>query len=224
VSAAGVDWVRNGGPLFYAGNFYYPTGPTQVFDGNVMRQTGSFEGTPLYEDATLEPHSIVYVPIGGGLMRPYERRREGELAGTVGSRTPTFPVQPASSAAMRGARTRAAVAPTIPSTAPIAAPAPAASTSSDVAAVGTSGAAIAASRDRTAGPAPRLRPRASDGVWIEFQGTRWYSDGMAVSYDPDRFVPIGSYRGFPVYRDSADANRIFVTVAPDGPIAPFTRR
>ena len=26
-------------------------------------------------------------------MRPYERRREGELAGTVGSRPPSFPIQ-----------------------------------------------------------------------------------------------------------------------------------
>src|SRR5207245_7484098 len=48
---------------------------------------------PLYVDATLQPGSMVYVPIGGRVMRPYERKRYGELAGTTGSRTPWYPIQ-----------------------------------------------------------------------------------------------------------------------------------
>ena len=39
------------------------------------------------------PYSIVYVPIGRGLLQPYERIRQGELAGSTGSRTPAFPVR-----------------------------------------------------------------------------------------------------------------------------------
>jgi hypothetical protein len=62
-------------------------------------------------------------------------------------------------------------------------------------------------------------------VWIEFEGARYYSDGAAVRYDPTRFVPLGNYRGFPVYRDTrSGTDRIFVTVVPDGPVAPFARR
>ena len=33
------------------------------------------------------------MPIGGNVVRPYERPREGELAGTVGSRPPSFPIR-----------------------------------------------------------------------------------------------------------------------------------
>ena len=58
-----------------------------------MQRTGTFEGVPIYEDATQTPFTVVYVPIGGNVVRPYERRREGELAGSTGSRIPSFPVQ-----------------------------------------------------------------------------------------------------------------------------------
>ena len=91
-TAANAAWQLRGDPVFHAGAFYYPTGPTVFFDGNVMARTGTYEGVPLYEDATLSPFTIVYVPIGGNVVRPYERRREGELAGTVGSRPPSFPI------------------------------------------------------------------------------------------------------------------------------------
>ena len=45
---------------------------------------------------------IIYVPIGGGLMQPYERPRTGDLAGTTGNRAPSSPV------ATSGPRARAA--------------------------------------------------------------------------------------------------------------------
>ncbi len=93
VNAAGATWQLNGEPIFHEGNFYYPAGATVFFDGKVMVRTGVYAGVPVYADVTLEPYSMVYVPIGGLVMRPYERRREGELAGTVGSRTPSFPIQ-----------------------------------------------------------------------------------------------------------------------------------
>ena len=93
VTAAAADWQIRGEPIFYAGEFYYAAGPSVFFDGNVMKRTGQHRGVALYEDSTLEPYSIVYVPIGRNLMRPYERWRAGQLAGTVGSRTPSFPVE-----------------------------------------------------------------------------------------------------------------------------------
>src|SRR5438876_2648273 len=90
VTAAAADWQIRGDPVFYSGDFYYPTGPTVFFDGNAMARVGTFQNVPLYEDSTLEPYSMVFVPIGRNVMRPYERRRTGELAGTVGSRAPSF--------------------------------------------------------------------------------------------------------------------------------------
>src|SRR5260221_13738899 len=79
VTAANAAWQINGEPVFYEGALYYPTGPTVFFDGSVMVRTGVNQGVPLYADTTLEPYSVVFVPIGGTLMRPYERRRAGEL-------------------------------------------------------------------------------------------------------------------------------------------------
>src|SRR5438067_1553704 len=86
VSAANTDWYARGEPIFFAGNFYYPTGPTVFFDGRVMVRSGMYNAVPLYTDTTIEPYSMAFVPIGGNVMRPYERRREGDLVGTVGSR------------------------------------------------------------------------------------------------------------------------------------------
>src|SRR5438876_6428455 len=93
VTAADAAWQLRGDPVFHAGSFYYPSGPSVYFDGNVMMRTDTYQGVPIYEDSTIEPYSVVYIPIGGNVVRPYERRREGELAGTVGSRAPSFPVQ-----------------------------------------------------------------------------------------------------------------------------------
>ncbi len=91
VTAAGADWQAQREPIYFAGNTYYPTGPNVFFDQWVMSRTGTYKGVPLYMDSTLQPYSIIYVPIGGNLLRPYERRRDGELAGTVGNRMPSFP-------------------------------------------------------------------------------------------------------------------------------------
>ena len=68
-------------------------------------------------------------------------------------------------------------------------------------------------------------PDSNAGVWVDFGGNRWFSAGRSVDYDATRFEPVGSLRGFPVYRDrSGPADRIYVTIAQDGPVAPFERR
>src|SRR5437016_3706299 len=87
-----TDWRATGGPLVFGGITYYPTGPHVFLNPDIMVRVGTFENVPLYEDATVEAHSIILVPVGGKLLRPYERRRSGELAGTVGSRAPSFPI------------------------------------------------------------------------------------------------------------------------------------
>jgi hypothetical protein len=250
ITAAGTSWYGSGSPIFYSGNYYFPTGPSVFFDGNVMNRTGNYYGVPLYEDATLEPYSLVYVPIGNNLVRPYERRREGELVGTVGSRTPSFPIQRDSEYSALSGITGIQVPPLLGSPgAPeplvmpeaIRVPVPTslvATFPEDLRITGAIDVRIiqpeqpAAPGPAAARPGPRRStsaaappPRSNDGVWIDFQGTRYYSAGASVIYDATRFQNIGDHRGFPVYRETRNAgDRIYVAVLPDGPLAPFTKR
>jgi hypothetical protein len=223
-TAANAAWQLRGDPVFHAGAFYYPAGPTVFFDGNVMMRTGTYEGVALYEDATITPFTIVYVPIGGNVVRPYERRREGELAGTVGSRTPSFPIQrdgEVSVAAGQSGTTGLITPPryegerlVIPES-----PGP----------TGTGGSILAdVSAPEGVTPIRRIAPRGAVPtilqVWVPYAGARWYSAGAAVSYSPDRFVRIGDYRGFPVYRPvGGPADVIYIPSVADGPVAPYKK-
>jgi hypothetical protein len=249
VTAATTSWYASGAPIFYAGNYYFPTGPSVFFDGNVMNRTGSYNGVPLYEDSTLEPYSIVYVPIGNNLVRPYERRRAGELAGTVGSRQPSFPIQRDVEVSAVSGVTGIQVPPLLgapgapeplvmPEAIRVPVPTPLVATlPEDLRITGAidvriiqpeqpaapAGATRPGTRRSAAPAAPA--PRTNEGVWIDFQGTRYYSAGPSVIYDAARFQSIGDYRGFPVYREArGGTDRIYVAVLPDGPLAPFTKR
>src|SRR5262245_3005473 len=93
VTAENEAWFVNGEPLQFAGDLYYPAGARVFFNGNTMVRSGHYNGVPVYTDTTIEPYGIVYVPIARGLVQPYERPRQGALAGTVASRTPSFPVR-----------------------------------------------------------------------------------------------------------------------------------
>jgi hypothetical protein len=218
VSAAGAVWQIDSDPIVVGGLTYYPTRGFRLFDGHVMAQTGLFEGVPVYSDMTIEPYSELYVPLGSGRMRVYERRRERELAGTTGSHVPTFPVE----------------SPSVPPRNRIIEPV-GVETDSAAGAGGTTVPRPAS--DSTAQP-DRARPRVVsigipsvtrrdgvNGVWLEFRGARWYSNGPSVSFSPDRFEPIGEYQGFAVYRDKLAATAdIWVSVVKDGPLAPYSRR
>jgi len=224
VTAARAVWQLNGTPLFYAGAFYYPTGPTVFFDGFVMVRTGMYEGIPLYSDTTLEPYSIVYVPIGGNVMRPYERKRSGELAGTVGSRTPSFPIERDVEVSV-SARTAGLTFPPLadvsePTVVPEAARTPA--PTAIVAPPATSGMPKMSRARSNAAPFPRAAY--NRGIWIEYNGTRWHTAGGAVSYSPQLFRAIGEYKGFPVYRAiRGDRNRIYIPVVANGGLTPYTK-
>ena len=78
-----------------------------------------------------------------------------------------------------------------------------------------------------AAPAPKRppsQPRAGEGVWIEFEGARWYSAGPAVPYTAARFTVIGRARGFPVYRDTTSrARRVYIPATTgSGLLAPYS--
>jgi len=68
------------------------------------------------------------------------------------------------------------------------------------------------------------RPRGTTGIWIEFEGARWYHDGAAQSYTPERFARAGDYHGFPVYREKGRAaDRIWIATVTSGPLAPYKK-
>ena len=69
------------------------------------------------------------------------------------------------------------------------------------------------------------RPIGSDGVWLSFNGSRYYSAGPAVPFSNERFALIGQHEGFPVYREkSGNPNQIWVAVVNGGPVAPYVKR
>jgi hypothetical protein len=185
----------------------------------------------VYSDVTLEPFSIAYVPVSASNMRVYERRREGALAGTTGSRTPSFPVEIASTTVLANTQRANALALMVNAGAGVTGvtPQPSAASPEPAAAAvaGTTGTLIDRPRPQRTRieMIPRPAARAQNGVWLEFNGSRWYLDGAAVSFSPDRFEPIGEYRGFPVYRDkSGRKDEIWVSVVKDGPVAPYAKR
>jgi hypothetical protein len=216
VTAASADWQMAGEPVFYEGTYYYPAGPTVFFDGNIMTRTGIYKGIPLYQDRTLEPYSIVYVPVGGRLMRPYEKRRAGDLAGTVGSRPPSWPIERDAEVRRRQAYDDFDAFPTDSASGGGGAPQPVATVARETAATPPS---------RTTSlimiGAPRLTDR--QGIWIEFEGVRYFSDGTAVPLESARFVDAGEYRGFRVYKLENDSRAIFVPAVPGGLLARYTR-
>ena len=208
------DWYRSGEPLAFAGALYYRVGAMQHFNGNRMFPTGGKGSVTFYVDVFLDPLSKIFVPVSGGLMQPYERRRDGDLAGTTGSQAPSFPVAiPAESPSDRiragwpGAVTDAAVepaeAPADLSIAPLMEAAPATH-------VGTAGTIArptrGVSRDARAFAALE-RPTGLNAVFILFQGTRWQPAGQAVTFNETEYRVVGDYRGFPVFADDPSSPR-----------------
>jgi hypothetical protein len=215
VTAETESWYQAGEPIVFAGNYYYPAGPAIHFLANEMVPTGLYRGIELYSRTTIEPYSIVFVPLAGGLMQPYERRRAGDLAGTTGSSPPSFPVEipsafgappPIQAAGPPFVETQMAneyarrpqsaigVEPNIQN-------APA----SD--GVGTIGRISTARRGKAVG-----RPSAN-GVFVEFDHARWYASAPPKDLDSDSLRRIGEWHGFPVYttRSTGDST-IYIPV------------
>ena len=225
VTAESETWYLNGNPITFAGNIYYPTGPDIYFKPYEMVRSGDYNGVPLYSRTTIEPWSIVYVPLPGRVMKPYERRRTGELVGTVGSSLPSFPVVHS----LTEAEYALAQAPTSPmlgatvyerSQLPVLvvevqppAPVPTA----------TAGSAPEA----PPGPLVSAKlPEGLDGIFIEYRDRRWFASGHAQELDTSQFVMVGDYRGFAVYRKGDDERTIYVAVAKSARelVAPYSVR
>ena len=203
VTAENDQWYRRGEPIVFSGEFYYPAGPVVFFNRDAMVRTGHYNGVPVYADTTLEPYSIVLVPIGRGQMQPYERRRTGDLAGTSGSRPPSFP----------GQTPRMPAAQPIESISAFIEPGAIATTGREDPSVVTEG-AVTSPRRQTG------RPFSYDSVSVRFMGEKWVMAGPA---GPPRrgLIEIAEYRGFPVYAEKGkERSEIYLPIAP-GRLAPF---
>jgi hypothetical protein len=220
-SAETEQWYQNGQPVMHAGDLYYPAGAQIHFNGNEMVLSGSFQGVPLYSKPTLEPLSILYVPLSGGLMQPFERRRAGVLAGTAGSTAPSFPV--ASSAESAGVLpTSAAQEEKTPAQAFLPAgvlteaPAPAPT---------ATGAATRSRASFDQAATPTRTSELANGVSVEFDDERWFSSGPARAFDAKSFTRVGEIRGLAVYMAPDAGSTIFVRVAPGvDRVAPYSKR
>jgi hypothetical protein len=204
--AANEAWYRTGQPVIYRGDAFYPAGAQVFFNGNVMVMVGEFRGVPVYVDPTIETGSIVYIPVGGGVMQPYEKLRAGELAGTSGSRTPSFPPAPATSLEMTPQ------------------PVGTAGTVVAPAAVGAAGSAPAVARTPAAGAVITIAPNTTArgrGIWVAWNGEQWRPAGAAVRVGP-QLVAIGTYNGRNVYRGTATGT-IWIETA-QGLATPWRRR
>jgi hypothetical protein len=208
VSAAEAGWFLRRAPIWFAGDLYYRAGPQVPFDGHVMVGTGSYDGVPLYADTTIEPYSIVFVPGPCGQMYPYERLRTGRLAGTTGSRPPSFPVQAVPGLPWPKTDDHG--------------------TGWDI--LGTDEderlAQLRGGSGEVDAPASRSiivlrRPTSNDGIWIWYEGRRWLSAGEAVPFDADRFIEVGRHHGFAVYRVRDGAGDVVYLPSREGWVAPY---
>jgi len=220
VTAEDEKWFISGEPITSDGLVYYPSGAQVYFNPYEMVRSGYYRGVPLFSKTTIEPYSVVFVPLPGGLMQPYERRREGDVAGTAGSTVPSFPVT-------RDVEGTSGL---------IEAPGPPTS---------LSGAQLAGSTYDTLLPVPEnipprvvvspvwgafrtaKKPEGLNAFFVEYQGRRWFSSGPVVAFDDKSFTRTGDYHGFAVYsaRDkSADTIYVAVTDDPKGMLTPYAAR
>ncbi len=203
-SAVDRTWYRDGDPVPFAGDLYYRTGPTVYFNGNTMVPTGVYDGVTLYADATLEPYSIVFMPVGGKLLQPYVPLRDDYLTGRIGN--------PASYDTQGGDQPPAPPQGGVRRRFPLRdrrtglPPQPMAPVEEE------NGMLVETAR----------KPVDNRGIWVMFQGYRWEHAGDAVVLDPAKLTSVGDYSGAPVYADSHTPYVIYIPWRANL-VAPFRR-
>ena len=236
VSAASESWYQLREPLQYAGELYYRAGAPVFFNGNEMVRTGHYNGVPIYANATRDPYSVVYVPIGQGQLQPYERLRRGDLAGTTGSLVPSFPI------ALRPDGPVVAMAAGAPTNLPLPMGAISAFTPEVtppvVYAVATTAAPACACEPAAPVVTPVValpplpiggttvltvrRPDNNDGLWLRFDGATWVSRGAGEAHTA-AFTQVGDLAGFAVFRKQGEGDTIYLQTR-EGVLAPYRRK
>jgi hypothetical protein len=219
VTADDERWYLNGEPITFAGTLYYPAGAQIYFNANEMVRSGFYMGIPLYTRTTLEPYSIVFVPLDGGRLQPYERPRTGELTGTAGS-TPALLPSPAETVPPGGLAPQAAGPPSAttqmqlmqmprPQVAPPQAGSPQLATASEPSpTVGTTGAPPIRPLHTQIGG----RPQGSNSIFIEYAGDRWYPLGGPRPIDTGRLVRLDDFKGFEVWGNADTPTTLLIPI------------
>jgi hypothetical protein len=87
-------------------------------------------------------------------------------------------------------------------------------------AVGTTGRIAAA-------PLPPLSslnpPTGVNGIWVNYDGRRWFLAGKAIDYDAGTLAEVGVYHGWTVYTRNGDPTTIYIPTTP-GRLAPYRSR
>jgi hypothetical protein len=218
VTAASESWYVLREPLQFAGELYGPAGPPVFFNGNTMIRSGHYNGVPLYADTTVEPFSVVLVPISRGMLQPYTRLRFSPAPVIMAAVSPTAP--PLSPGAI-SVYTPETVAILRTPTGTVASPVTIRDPAPDPEIVGTTG--IVTSRRPVVPVVSMRRPESNDGVWIMFAGERWLSAGAAIPFTAD-FVRVGEYAGFPVFARRDFSQDVIYVPSRAGLIAPYRLR
>jgi hypothetical protein len=217
VTAENERWYLTSGPITFDGHLYYLAGPPIHFLGNEMVRSGSYRGIPLYSRTTIEPYSVVFLPIDGGRVQPYERRRTDELVGTSGSTISALPAVIPTFIDWAAPWIQAAAPPVIrarpideftfyPEMLERREPS-------------QRGAARPDERQPGGGassPPPPLpvRPGAANAMFVEFNNDRWFINGPPVLLESRMLTRVGQSHGFPVYMARNTRNStIYVPVA-----------
>lgn len=74
VTAESEAWFQAGEAITWDGAIFVRSGAIRPFSETQMVRSGVFRGIPLYTDVTLPVFTMVFVPMRGGWMQPYERR------------------------------------------------------------------------------------------------------------------------------------------------------
>lgn len=231
VTAENERWYLNGEPVTHAGSPYYPAGPRIYFNANEMVRSGFHMGIPLYTRTTIEPYSVVYVPVGPGVMQPYERPRTGALAETSGSLPSSLRPMPAGDPGDIPTPQAAGSASQTTTVIPVYIPQPSAVGTTGFDAV--TGARGAGSANRATAPRRPMHtriggvPQGSNSIFIEFEGERWYKAGAAALIDTNTMSRAGTYAGGPVWTTPGRSDDIiYVPVTqPAGSLAlPYSRK
>lgn len=219
-----------------ASGSYHRAGAIVPLDRRSMVQVGQRGDVPIYTDTTLEPWSQLLIPVAGGWLQPYERRRDGHLAGTTGSRLPSFPVALAADDPFRGnsvdhAEGRAGMIVAMAQGPPV--------RPADVGAVRPAP-CVAGAEDRRPTTNPRLvdevptarqaalvavplsAPDGNRGIWVPFEGATWRAEGMARLRARLALTPAGPMGTGVVYRLVNEPDAIYLPLR-EGTVTRFTR-
>jgi hypothetical protein len=191
------------------------------FNGNTMVRSGHYNGVPLYTDTTVEPFSVVLVPISRGMLQPYARLRPSYSPVIMAAVSPTSaPLSPGAINVYTPEAISVSTAETVGTVGTVAPPVvvpPVRQPEAEI--VATAG--ILPARRPAAQPVVSMRrPENNDGVWIMFAGEKWLSAGTAVPFTTD-FVRVGEYSGFPVFARRDFSQEVIYVPSRDGLIAPY---